>query len=184
MALQTLVPGCGEGAALALRRGATVAEAVGELLDELDAEERPASVLVIDDLQIVDNEKMVATSLALFAQHLPAWLHLVLLSRREPNLPRDRLRARGQLGEVHFAELRFTPAEARELMSRLASPAPDDRIESPQLEPTGGRPVCSWPPSRRARRGLSKASIRRLAARSSLYRTTYCARCSPPNHPS
>jgi LuxR family maltose regulon positive regulatory protein len=128
-ALQSLLPGCGEHATLVLRSGATVAEAVGELLDELDAEERPAGVLVIDDLQMVDNDATVATSLALFTRYLPAWLHLVLLSRREPKLPCDRLRSRGQLGEVHFAELRFTPAEARELMSRLTSPALDDKIE-------------------------------------------------------
>ena len=129
MALQTLLPGCGEPARLGLRGGTTVAEAVGYLLDELDAEDRPTTILVIDDLQIVDNDDAVATSLTLFALHLPSWLHLVLLSRREPKLPRDRLRARGQLGEVHFAELRFTPAEATELMSRLASPQPEHRID-------------------------------------------------------
>ena len=50
----------------------------------------------------------IATSLGLFLHHLPPWLHAVVLSRRDPVVPIDRLRARGQLGEVRFAELRFS----------------------------------------------------------------------------
>jgi LuxR family maltose regulon positive regulatory protein len=127
-AIQGLAPACGERAIVALRRGAPIAQAVDDLLDDLDAENRVAAILIIDDLHLVDDEVAVAPSLALFAQHLPAWLHLVLLSRREPNLPRERWQARGQLGEVHFAELRFLPAEARELMSRLGSTLSADGI--------------------------------------------------------
>ncbi len=49
-------------------------------------------------------------------------------SRRVPKLPLDRLRARGRLGEVNFTELRFSPAEAKELLTGLAPTLSDDVI--------------------------------------------------------
>src|SRR4029453_14693330 len=79
-----------------------------------------APVLVIDDVQVVDEDDRVAESLAAFLQHLPRDIHVVAASRRDLALPLDRLRARGQLREVRFSELRFTPDEARDLLSRLA----------------------------------------------------------------
>ena len=47
-------------------------------------EEPPPSVLVIDDVHLVDDDERGRDSLGLFLQHLPSWLHVVLLSRREP----------------------------------------------------------------------------------------------------
>src|SRR5262249_61974325 len=67
-------------------------------------------------------------SLARFLLHLPAWLRAVVASRRALPLPLDRLRARGQLGEIHFTELRFTPDEAGDLLSRLAPALPPDEV--------------------------------------------------------
>jgi LuxR family transcriptional regulator, maltose regulon positive regulatory protein len=129
-ALQTLVPTCGAAVASLLRGGAAVVEAVWALVDELDAVERSTAVFVIDDLHVVDDEAAISASLASFVQRLPTWLHVVLLSRRDPNLPRDRLRARGQLGEVRFAELRFSLGEARELVSRLTSSPSADWVDT------------------------------------------------------
>ncbi|HEX3087953.1 MAG TPA: LuxR C-terminal-related transcriptional regulator, partial [Ilumatobacteraceae bacterium] len=59
-------------------------------------------------------------SLSLFVQHLPAWLHVILIGRTDPRLPLDRLRVRGQLIELRFAELRFSMSEARGVLARLA----------------------------------------------------------------
>jgi LuxR family maltose regulon positive regulatory protein len=129
-AIQVLAPACGARATLALRGGAPIPETVGHLLDDLDADGQAQAVLIIDDLHLVDDEPAVASSLALFAQHLPTWLHLVLSSRRDPELPKERMRARGQLADVRFPELRFSPEEARELMSRLDAPLSDDGIET------------------------------------------------------
>ncbi len=119
-ALQAFVPGCGGSGAVSGKRRRPVREVVDDLLDDLDAEDRERSFLVVDDVQIVDDEDDVATSLARFLEHLPSWLHVVLLSRRDLKLAQDRMRARGQLGEVHFAELRFSSDEAKRLLSRLA----------------------------------------------------------------
>ena len=49
--------------------------------------------------------------------------------RRTPPLPLDRLRARGQLGEVRFAELRFSTDEATEMLSQLAPALTPDEVD-------------------------------------------------------
>ncbi|HEY7011094.1 MAG TPA: AAA family ATPase, partial [Jatrophihabitantaceae bacterium] len=136
-ALETLRPGCGKSATAELKRHVRVDVAIGHLLDDLESDDQTTALLVLDDLQLVDDDRAIIASLAEFAQHLPSWLHLVVLSRREPELPRDRLRARGQLGEVRYAELRFSPDEARELMSRLASPLTADDMEAAAVRADG-----------------------------------------------
>ena len=129
-ALQAFVPGCGESSAISRKRRPSLREVVDNLLDDLDAEDRQPSYLVIDDVQLVDDVDQVGTSLARFLEHLPSWLHVVLLSRRDLNLAQDRMRARGQLGEVHFAELRFSDDEARQLLSRLAASLSPETVDA------------------------------------------------------
>jgi LuxR family maltose regulon positive regulatory protein len=51
-------------------------------------------------------------AVAFLQEQLPPRVHLVLAGRVDPPLPLARLRARGQLAEIHAAELRFTPVEA------------------------------------------------------------------------
>ena len=53
---------------------------------------------------------------------------MVLASRSDPPLPLARLRARSQLTEIRAAELRFTPAEAAELLQHAASALPDASV--------------------------------------------------------
>ena len=61
--------------------------------------------------------QQVHESLAFLVEHRPAGICVVLASRSDPPLPLARLRARGQLTEIRVAELRFTPAEAGELLA-------------------------------------------------------------------
>jgi LuxR family maltose regulon positive regulatory protein len=127
-ALEGLAPGCTVAVAGLLGHPDRLLEAVGALLDDLEARACEPTVLVIDDVHLIDEEDAVASSLAVFVQHLPAWLHVLAASRRAPRLPVHRLRARGLLGEVRFPELRFTEEEAARLLSHLApSLAPDVR---------------------------------------------------------
>jgi LuxR family transcriptional regulator, maltose regulon positive regulatory protein len=127
-ALDALSPGCGQRALTLLRGRARAADAVCQLLDDLDDADHPSAVLVVDDVHVVDDDAAVTESLALFVQHLPAWLHVVLVSRRDPKLPTDRLRVRGQLAEVRFAQLRLSDDEARELLSQLAPSLSEERL--------------------------------------------------------
>ena len=126
-ALAEELPGAGTGAFELARRRAPLPEVVGELLDDLADVPAEPTVLVIDDLHLVDDDEALAASLGLFIDHIPSWLHVVLLSRREPHLALDRMRGRGLLGEIRFTELSFSNEEACELLASLApSMAPAD----------------------------------------------------------
>ena len=124
-ALNTLSPGCGDRAARGLRRPDGVEVGVGQLIEDLAAAGVDRGVLVMDDVHEVDDEPLAEASLTWFLQSLPDWLRVVLVSRRSPKLPLERMRVRGQLAELSFDELRFSMDEARELMSRLA-PMPSE----------------------------------------------------------
>ena len=128
-ALDTLAPGCGDRALVTLRRPGTRAGAVDQLIADLEAEGRPSAVLVIDDFHLVDVDEFVLESVSRFVRNLPGWLRVVLMSRREPKLPIDRMRSHGELGEIRLAELRFSPDEAVELMTRLSPALSSERIE-------------------------------------------------------
>jgi LuxR family maltose regulon positive regulatory protein len=117
-ALERLAPGC-TGVALAqLQRPGGADGVVDHLLDALDTWVGSSVVLVVDDLQVVGVD--VVPPLASFLLHVPSWLRVVALSRRQPDLPLGRMRARGQLGEVQLAELRFSLDESREMLVRVA----------------------------------------------------------------
>ena len=89
---------------------------VTALINDLAGEE---ARLVLDDYHVI-GARQVHESLAFLAEHRPAGICVVLASRSDPPLPLARLRARGQLTEIRAAELRFTPAEAGELLRRAA----------------------------------------------------------------
>jgi LuxR family maltose regulon positive regulatory protein len=129
-ALEKVAPGCGQGALRLVRQPRRDAEAIDRLLVDLDAEARPTAVVVIDDLHLVDGHDAVMASLRHFLLHLPSWLHVVLVSRREPDLPIDRMRSRGEIGEIRFAELRFSPEEAAELLHRLTPSLAEGRVDT------------------------------------------------------
>ena len=97
-------------------------------------------MLVIDDLHLADDEAVLA-SLSVFLQHLPSLLHVIVSSRRVPALPLDRLRARGQLGDVHFAELAFSPEEATAMLASLSPSLSADDVDdiATQAERLGRR---------------------------------------------
>jgi LuxR family transcriptional regulator, maltose regulon positive regulatory protein len=78
-------------------------------------------VLVLDDYHLIQAPQ-VHGSLGFLIDHLPPQLHLVLASRADPPLPLARLRARGLLSELRERDLRFTPAEAAELLRVAVGP--------------------------------------------------------------
>ena len=71
--------------------------------------------LVLDDYHVIDAEP-VDNALAFLIEHLPPRMHLVIVTREDPQLPLPRLRARGQLAELRATDLRFTPDEAAEFL--------------------------------------------------------------------
>ena len=97
---------------------------VTALINELAAQPGDdEALLVLDDYHVIGSQQL-HESLAFLLEHLPAGMCILLASRSDPPLPLPRLRARGQLTEVREAELRFTPAEAGELLQHAASALP------------------------------------------------------------
>ena len=135
-ALDRLAPGCGDAVVAPLRRPGGLDGVVERLLDDLDVRDGPGAVLIVDDLHCADGDE-IAAPLATFLQHLPPWLRVVGVSRRQPALPLERMRARGQLGEVHLAELRFSAPEAHEMLARIAPSAPERWVEATASQADG-----------------------------------------------
>lgn len=73
-------------------------------------------VLVLDDLHTITSAEMRA-AIALLLQYPPPVFHLVILTRSDPGFSVARLRARGALCELRAEDLRFTAAEAAELLT-------------------------------------------------------------------
>ena len=120
------------------RRPATRPDVVPGIIARLERSDHPESaVLVLDDIHLLDDDAALVDSLAHFLAALPDWLHVVLLTRRTPKLPVDRLRARGQLVEVHFAELRFSPEESEEMLACLQASLEHDEV-SAAVDRAGG----------------------------------------------
>ena len=67
-------------------------------------------VMVMDDFHVL-HSRPILEMLDYLLEHLPAGMHMVLLSRTDPPLPLSRLRARGQLLEIRAEQLRFSEDE-------------------------------------------------------------------------
>lgn len=67
-------------------------------------------ILMLDDYHVITS-RQIHDTLVFLLDHLPATLHLILITRGEPPLPLARLRARGELNELRAGELRFSPVE-------------------------------------------------------------------------
>lgn len=79
-------------------------------------------VLVLDDYHAIDAGGplgAVDSALTFLLEHMPPQMHLVIVTREDPNLPLARLRARGQLTELRVTDLRFTSAEAAEFLNQV-----------------------------------------------------------------
>jgi len=118
-AVDQLAPGCAEATMSVLRRPHQAQDAVHALVDALEDVRADPAVLVIDDVHRVDDDAAAAACLASFVEHKPAWLDLLLLSRRRLTLPVDRYRASGALADLSFDALRFSDDEAREMLQAL-----------------------------------------------------------------
>ena len=67
-------------------------------------------ILVLDDLHVVENAS-IYRNLRFLLKHLPRNLHVVIASRREPNLDLASLRAKGWVTDIGIDELRFSEEE-------------------------------------------------------------------------
>jgi LuxR family transcriptional regulator, maltose regulon positive regulatory protein len=116
-ALDTVAPGTGRAALEAVTAAADGAPGQVEALLVDDLARLPGSTaLVLDDFHLITNPE-VRAGLGILVEHLPPTVTLVLAGRSEVDLPVARLRARGELAEIRADQLRFSEAEAEQLLN-------------------------------------------------------------------
>ena len=103
--------------------------------DEADLAGTTAT-LVIDDLDRLDQDERACAALEALVLDRPPALRLLLLSRHKPPLPVGRLRAAGELADIHFDALRFSTDEAERLLTSLCpdTPAADLAVAADRAE--------------------------------------------------
>jgi LuxR family transcriptional regulator, maltose regulon positive regulatory protein len=118
-ALQTIAPTIGEGVLDMLQspQPPPTESILTALLNEITT--LPDHfVLVLDDYDVIDAQA-VDMALTYLVEHLPPQMHLVIVTREDPQLPLPRLRARSHLSELRAADLRFTASEASAFLSQV-----------------------------------------------------------------
>ncbi len=99
---------------------------MAELINDLAA--GPQSfILVLDDYQLIQNE-WIHRAIDFLLERQPPTLHLILITRSDPQLPLHLLRGRGQLVEIRDQDLQFSAAEADQFLNdviALGLPAED-----------------------------------------------------------
>ncbi|MBV8711220.1 MAG: AAA family ATPase, partial [Solirubrobacterales bacterium] len=82
-------------------------------------------VLVLDDLHELAAPEMLA-QVTYFLDRLPPSVHVVLISRRDPQLGLHRRRLAGELTEIRSEDLRFTLEETRGMLTGLGIAMSDE----------------------------------------------------------
>lgn len=87
------------------------------LLNELNTLTQPC-IIILDDYHLITSPE-IHNAFGYALEHLPAQVHLILITRADPPLPLARLRARDQLVEIRASDLAFTPAEAAQFLNQV-----------------------------------------------------------------
>jgi LuxR family maltose regulon positive regulatory protein len=138
-ALETVRPGIGQEALVMLggAQPAPVENVVMALINSI-AEVPLDFALVLDDYHLIESA-VIHEAMAFLLEHLPPQMHLILTTRADPPLPLARLRASGEMAELRVRDLRFTPAEAAELLARgLGLPSLDPTVAGALADRTEG----------------------------------------------
>jgi LuxR family maltose regulon positive regulatory protein len=77
-------------------------------------------LLILDDYHVI-TEPAIHENMSFFIDHLPPMLHVMILSRSEPPLPLLRWRARGEIQDIHTADLRFSLDETTAFLEQVVS---------------------------------------------------------------
>ncbi len=95
------------------------------LSNELDVLDQPF-ILVLDDYHRIDVMAPVNELLDRLLSHPPIPLHLVIVTRIDPALPLERLRALGQITDIRMLDLRFDKADTAALLEKTLRAIPGD----------------------------------------------------------
>ena len=101
------------------------------LINELDQIEKEF-ILALDDYHLI-RDKSVHGLITKLLGHPSAFMHLVLIGRRDPPLPLTALRAKGQMIEIRTQDLRFSLDETVAFLQQMTG-APIDNAVAAILE--------------------------------------------------
>lgn len=138
-AVRIHVPDFGPGTSSLLRETATAAPSLDTVLDtflrELGSLPNEPTAIVFDDFHLVDDAPDVRHVLRELMTRGPERMSFVFASRREPPVRLARLRALGEVAELHTDDLRFSAVETE----RLFRETYDMRLEPAVLAELGRR---------------------------------------------
>lgn len=85
--------------------------------------------LVLDDFHTI-TEPRILESISYLVNYLPPQMHLILISRSEPNLELARLKLNGELTRLTMLDLRFQPQEIVQFFKKRGFNLDDPALES------------------------------------------------------
>ena len=106
------------------------------LLNEL-ARSTADHVIILDDYHAVTDPR-IHEAMEFLLAYVPPSLRIIMAGRFDPPLPLARLRARGDLTELRASELRFSPAEAADLITSVSGVQLDAALIDEVWEQTEG----------------------------------------------
>jgi len=141
--LQRLNPLCAASAGAVLgslhNPGAEAQRVIDVMVNDVLDTMTDSFALALDDAEVL-HEPTVYAALEHLLERLPPNMRIIIATRRDPPLPLARLRARGQLGEIRMAELRFVPDEtANFIHAQLTAPLSAETLALLQARTEG------WP---------------------------------------
>jgi LuxR family transcriptional regulator, maltose regulon positive regulatory protein len=105
------------------------AAALTALINDLTDDGRVLT-LALDDVHLIDQTETEAL-LAQLIEHQPPWLHLLLITREDPQIPLARLRASGRLVELRAADLSFDRVEVGHFLAQtMGLHLPGDLVDT------------------------------------------------------
>jgi LuxR family maltose regulon positive regulatory protein len=120
-ALQSLEPEAGRIALglLEASQSPSFESALTAVINQLASRE-DRCLLVFEDYQAITNPE-IHSAVSFLIDHLPAALHLLVLTRSDPPLPLARLRARSEINELRAIDLRFSAGESEEFLRQAVN---------------------------------------------------------------
>jgi LuxR family transcriptional regulator, maltose regulon positive regulatory protein len=101
---------------------------------------KKSSVLVLEDYHAIKSTE-INEGVSFLIQHLPESLHLVFITRTEPDLPLGILRARAELVEINATNLRFDQEETEAFLHTAIQDALPSSAINRLLQKTEGWPA-------------------------------------------
>jgi LuxR family maltose regulon positive regulatory protein len=118
-ALQTMEVNIGEGVFTSLHspQPPAIESILTAVLNEISIVANDF-ILILDDYHVIDAPQ-IDHALTFLLEHMPLQMHLVIITREDPNVPLSRMRVRNQLSELRVADLRFTSNEAADFFTQV-----------------------------------------------------------------